>query len=47
MAVFGANAGQMRLGTLKPKPAVLWLLGTPESGAPVLATANWSSVKKQ
>ena len=47
MAVFGANNGQMRLGTLKPKPAVLWLLGSAEAGAPVLASANWSAVKKQ
>ena len=47
MAVFGANAGQMRLGTLRPKPAVLWILGSPEAGAPVLATSNWSSVRKQ
>ena len=47
MAVFGANNGQMRLGTLKPKPAVLWLLGSQEAGAPVLASANWSAVKKQ
>lgn len=45
--VFGANAGQMRLGVLRPKPAVLWLLGSSESGAPVLATSNWSAVKKQ
>jgi thiamine biosynthesis lipoprotein len=47
MAVFGANAGQLRMGTLKPRPAVLWILGSPETGAPVLATANWSAVKKQ
>ncbi|MGE0639571.1 MAG: FAD:protein FMN transferase [Thermoanaerobaculia bacterium] len=45
--VFGANAGQMRLGVLRPRPSVLWLLGSPEAGAPVLATANWSGVKKQ
>ncbi|MEZ5314250.1 MAG: hypothetical protein R2862_11695 [Thermoanaerobaculia bacterium] len=32
--VFGANAGQLRLGVLRPLPSVLWLLGSPEAGAP-------------
>lgn len=47
MVLFGANSGQMRLGTLKPRPSVLWMLGSPQTGAPVIATSNWSAVKKQ
>jgi thiamine biosynthesis lipoprotein len=46
MTVLGANAGQIRLSGLKPKPSILWLLGSGDSGAPVLVSANWSAVKK-
>jgi thiamine biosynthesis lipoprotein len=44
MSVLGANGGQMRLGSLRPKPAVLWLLGS-GSGA-VVASSNWSAVRR-
>ncbi|MEO7794315.1 MAG: FAD:protein FMN transferase [Thermoanaerobaculia bacterium] len=44
MSVLGANGGQLRLGSLRPKPSVLWLLG---SGATaVVASSNWSAVRK-
>lgn len=46
MTVLGANAGQIRMSGLKPKPSILWLLGSGDSGAPVLVSANWSAVKK-
>jgi len=45
MFVFGPSAGALRLGSLRPKPSVLWLLGEGQ-GAPVFSTANWSAVKK-
>lgn len=44
MSVLGANGGQMRLGTLQPKPAVLWLLGAGETA--VVASSNWSAVHR-
>ena len=44
MSVLGANGGQLRLGSLRPKPSVLWLLG---SGATaVVASSNWSAVRR-
>ena len=44
MSVLGANGGQIRLGSLRPKPSVLWLLG---SGATaVVASSNWSAVRR-
>lgn len=43
MSVLGANGGQLRLGSLRPKPSVLWLLG---GGAGVVSSSNWSAVRK-
>jgi thiamine biosynthesis lipoprotein ApbE len=42
MFVFGPRTGQLFLGSLRPVPAVLWLVGSAE--APVLAESNWSRV---
>lgn len=44
MSVLGANGGQLRLGSLAPKPSVLWLLGNGDSA--VVASSNWSAVRK-
>ena len=44
MSVLGANGGQMRLGSLRPKPSVLWLLGSGETA--VVASSNWSAVRR-
>ena len=44
MSVLGANGGQLRLGSLRPKPSVLWLLGSGETA--VVASSNWSAVRK-
>lgn len=44
MSVLGANGGQLRLGSLRPKPSVLWLLGAGETA--VVASSNWSAVRK-
>ncbi len=42
MSVLGASGGQLRLGALRPKPSVLWLLGS--GGTAVVASSNWSAV---
>ena len=44
MSVLGANGGQLRLGSLQPKPSVLWLLGSGASA--VIASSNWSAVHR-
>ena len=44
MSVLGANGGQLRLGSLRPKPSVLWLLGTGDTA--VVASSNWSAVRR-
>ena len=44
MSVLGANGGQLRLGSLTPKPSVLWLLGNGDTA--VVASSNWSAVRK-
>lgn len=37
----GNHEGEMRLGVLRPPPAVLWLLGSPHA-APLIATSHWT-----
>ncbi len=44
MSVLGANGGQMRLGALRPRPSVLWLLGSGDTA--VVASSNWSAVRR-
>lgn len=44
MSVLGANGGQLRLGSLRPRPSVLWLLGSGD--AAVVASSNWSAVRR-
>ncbi|MEO8196344.1 MAG: FAD:protein FMN transferase [Thermoanaerobaculia bacterium] len=44
MSVLGANGGQLRLGSLRPKPSVLWLLGSGDTA--VVASSNWSAVRR-
>lgn len=43
--VFGHREGQMRLGTLEPRPSVYWLLGGDE-GLPLEASYRWSNVAR-
>lgn len=47
LIALGTNGGQIRLGALRPRPAVLWMLGSSDSSSPVLATFNWVAVKKR
>ena len=44
MLITGYREGQMRLGGLRPLPAVMWLLGDDRS-TPLLASYRWSSLK--
>jgi thiamine biosynthesis lipoprotein ApbE len=44
--VFGAREGQLRVGALAPRPAVLWLLGS-GAGAPVFSAVGWNTVPKR
>ena len=43
LMIFGNREGLLRLGSLKPSPAVLWLLGGGD-GAPLLAQHDWSRI---
>ncbi len=45
MFVFGPSGGALRLGVLRPKPSVLWVLGDGR-GVPVFSTSNWAAVKR-
>ncbi|MBZ0102259.1 MAG: hypothetical protein K8I65_08880 [Thermoanaerobaculia bacterium] len=43
MFALGAGAGQMRLGSLRGDPGVLWALGG-GAGEPVLAVVHWTTI---
>ncbi len=44
LMILGNREGQMRLGGLRPKPSVIWLLGD-GTGTPVVATYQWSRLQ--
>ncbi|HEV7517299.1 MAG TPA: FAD:protein FMN transferase [Thermoanaerobaculia bacterium] len=44
--VLSPHEAQLRLGALRPQPAVLWVLGTGQ-GAPLLLEYRWSTVPKK
>jgi hypothetical protein len=43
MVLTGPREGQLRLGSLRPSPSVLWFLGS-GSGAPLQADHHWGDV---
>jgi FAD:protein FMN transferase len=43
MFVTGSRDGQLRLGNLRPRPSILWLLGT-GTGTPLLVDYRWGEV---
>ena len=43
MALTGPREGQLRLGSLRPNPSVLWFLGS-GSGAPLQADHRWGEI---
>jgi thiamine biosynthesis lipoprotein len=45
MLISGPREGQLRLGSLRPRPSVLWFMGT-GAGAPLLVDYRWSAVSR-
>jgi len=43
MALTGPREGQLRLGSLRPHPSVLWFLGN-GSGAPLQVDHRWGEI---
>ena len=43
MLVLGQREGMMRLGSLRPEPSAVWLLGSGD-GPPLLTTHRWAAV---
>ncbi len=46
MLLTGAREGQLRLGSLRPHPSALWVLGT-GAGPPLLVDHRWAQVPKR
>jgi len=46
LLIAGPREGQLRLGSLRPRPSVLWFMGT-GSGAPLLVDYRWSAVSRR
>jgi thiamine biosynthesis lipoprotein ApbE len=44
--VLSPHEGQLRMGSLRPQPAILWVLGSGQ-GAPLLLDYRWSTVPKK
>lgn len=45
LLIVGPREGQLRLGSLRPRPSVLWFLGT-GAGAPLHVDYRWSDVSR-
>jgi FAD:protein FMN transferase len=43
----GPREGQLRLGSLRPRPSVLWFLGSGGEGPPLQAGYRWSDVSRK
>lgn len=46
MLILGPREGELRMGTLRPRPSLLWFLGTGE-GAPLLVNYRWTDFTRQ
>ncbi|HEY0513147.1 MAG TPA: FAD:protein FMN transferase [Thermoanaerobaculia bacterium] len=46
MLISGSRAGQMRLGSLSPRPSVLWFVGS-GAGEPLLVDYRWSALSRE
>jgi thiamine biosynthesis lipoprotein ApbE len=46
LTVTGPSEGQLRLGSLRPNPAILWLQGS-GAGEPLQITYHWGDVPKR
>ncbi len=45
LAIIGMRDGQMRLGSLTPRPSIYWLLGE-RTGTPLASTYRWSDLPR-
>ncbi len=45
LAILGPREGRLRLGSLRPQPSVLWMMGT-GSGEPLIVGHHWSEVTR-
>ncbi|HKI02317.1 MAG TPA: FAD:protein FMN transferase [Thermoanaerobaculia bacterium] len=46
LIIAGPREGQLRLGSLRPRPSVLWFMGS-GTGAPLLVDYRWSAVNRR
>jgi thiamine biosynthesis lipoprotein len=46
MAVVGTREGEMLMGSIRPRPSILWLMGS-GSGIPLLVEYRWSDLPKR
>ncbi len=46
MLILGPRAGQIRIGALRPRPSLLWFLGSGE-GAPLVVDYRWSDITRR
>jgi hypothetical protein len=44
--ILGPREGQLRMGTLRPRPSILWFLGS-GTGAPLQVDYRWSEVSRK
>jgi thiamine biosynthesis lipoprotein len=45
MLILGPREGQLRIGAMRPRPSLLWFLGSGE-GAPLIVDYRWSDVNR-
>jgi hypothetical protein len=46
LLIAGPREGQLRLGSLRPRPSVLWLLGS-GTGMPLQVGYRWSEINRK
>jgi thiamine biosynthesis lipoprotein len=46
MLILGPREGELRMGTLRPRPSLLWFLGTGE-GAPLMVNYRWTEFTRR
>jgi thiamine biosynthesis lipoprotein len=46
MAITGSSEGEMLMGSIRPRPAILWLMGS-GAGIPLMVDYRWSEVAKR
>jgi FAD:protein FMN transferase len=46
MAVTGSREGEMLMGSIRPRPSILWLMGS-GSGIPLLVDYRWTEMAKR